>query len=455
MQESREVWQSKFGFILAAAGSAIGLGNIWRFPYMVGENGGAAFVFLYIIFVVLIGFAIMLAELSIGRKTQKNAYGAFKAIFPKTYFRWIGGLGIFTGIAILSFYSVIAGYTIGYIFKTIRGDFIGVSDPTTLTSIYDSLASNPMAVILLHGLFIFLTIVVVMGGVAKGIERWSKILMPVLFGLLILLAIRSLTLGEGVKEGLSFYLKPDFSTIKGGTIITALGQALFSLSLGMGTMITYGSYISKKDNLVTSAASVVFFDTTIALVAGLAIFPALFAIGLSPSAGTGLVFKVFPIIFDKIPGGIIFGTGFFILLSIAALTSTISLLEVPVSFLIDEKKWSRRVAAITAGILAFALGIPSALSEGGSEFFTNLPIVHTSFLGFMNIIFGNYALSIGALFIALFVGWRWGIHHAAKEIEDGNPAFVYRKLWSVSIRFLAPICIFIILIYICWTGKFF
>ncbi len=182
MQESREVWQSKFGFILAAAGSAIGLGNIWRFPYMVGENGGAAFVFLYIIFVVLIGFAIMLAELSIGRKTQKNAYGAFKAIFPKTYFRWIGGLGIFTGIAILSFYSVIAGYTIGYIFKTIRGDFIGVSDPTTLTSIYDSLASNPMAVILLHGLFIFLTIVVVMGGVAKGIERWSKILMPVLFG---------------------------------------------------------------------------------------------------------------------------------------------------------------------------------------------------------------------------------------------------------------------------------
>lgn len=455
MQESRELWQSKFGFILAAAGSAIGLGNIWRFPYMTGENGGAAFVLLYVFFVILIGFPIMLAELSLGRKTNKNALGSFSSIFPGTNWRFVGGLGIFTGIAILSFYSIIAGWTVGYIFKTISGTFSEIPNAQFLTDEFNRFAANPFSAILLHGVFIFLTVSVVIGGVSKGIERWSRILMPILFSLLILLVIRSVTLGSGVKEGLEFYLKPDFSKISGETIFMALGQALFSMSLGMGTMITYGSYISKKDNLVTSGVSVAFFDTGIALFAGLAIFPALFAIGLSPDGGPGLVFMAFPLIFDKIPGGVFFGTGFFILLSIAALTSTISLLEVPVSYMIDEKKWSRKIAAITAGSIAFVLGIPSAISQGASDFFSNLPIVNVAFLDFMNIVFGNYALAIGAFFIALFVGWKWGVKQASKEIEEGNPVFSYRKMWSITLRFLAPICILIMMIYLAWTGNFF
>ncbi len=455
MEQKREEWRSKMGFILAAAGSAIGLGNIWRFPYMAGQNGGAVFVFIYVIFVVLIGFALMLAELTMGRHTQKNAYGAFVKIKPGSNWRWVGALGIFTGLAILSFYSVVAGWTVGYIFKTLRGDFTGITGPDQLKNIFGSFVANPAAAIGLHALFIVFTVSVVIGGIAKGIERLSRILMPMLFAILVLLVIRALTLGAGVKEGLEFYLKPDFSAVTAETVLTALGQALFSLSLGMGAMITYGSYISKSDNLVTSAGYVAFFDTMIALLAGLAIFPALFHINLNPEGGAGLVFMVLPLIFDKIPGGIFFGTGFFLLLSIAALTSTISLLEVPVSYLIDEKKWSRKIAAIGTGVIAFLMGLPSAVSQGASGFFSNMPMVKLPFLDFMNILFGNYSLTIGAFFISIFVGWIWGINNAAKEVEQGNPTFGYRNMWAFTLRFLAPICIFITLIYIAITGKFF
>jgi len=455
MQQQREEWRSKIGFVLAAAGSAIGLGNIWRFPYMTGQSGGAAFVLIYVIAVVLIGFSVMLAELTMGRHTQRNAYGAFVAIRPGSQWKWVGALGIFTGLAILSFYSVVAGWTVGYIFKVLAGDFNNISDPKQLSAIFSGFVSNPVEAIGLHGLFITLTIAVVIGGVAKGIERWSRILMPLLFAILLLLVIRALTLGEGVAAGLKFYLKPDLSKIHMGTVLTALGQALFSLSLGMGAMITYGSYISKSDNLVSSAAYVVFFDTLIALMAGLAIFPAIFALKLSPAGGAGLVFLVLPFIFDKIPGGVIFGAGFFLLLSIAALTSTISLLEVPVSYLIDEKRWSRKIAAVATGVLAFLMGLPSAVSQGASSLFSKLPVVHMPFLDFMNILFGNYSLTIGAFFISIFVGWIWGIHNAAKEVEQGNPEFTYRKMWSFTLRFLAPVCILIILLYIVITGHAF
>ncbi len=455
MEQQREEWRSKMGFVLAAAGSAIGLGNIWRFPYMAGQSGGAIFVLIYLIAVVLIGFAVMLAELTLGRHTQRNAYGAFVAIKPESHWGWVGALGILTGVAILSFYSVVAGWTVGYIFKVLNGEFTGISDSRQITTIFSNFVANPAAAIGLHGLFIVLTIAVVIGGIAKGIERWSRILMPLLFAILLLLVIRSLTLGEGVGEGLRFYLKPDLTKITGSTVLTALGQALFSLSLGMGAMITYGSYISKSDNLVTSAASVVFFDTIIALLAGLAIFPAIFALKLNPAGGAGLVFLVLPFIFDKIPGGMIFGAGFFLLLSIAALTSTISLLEVPVSYLIDEKRWSRRIAAISTGVLAFLLGIPSALSQGASSFFSKLPVIHLPFLDFMNILFGNYSLAIGAFFISIFVGWVWGIHNAAKEIEQGDPKFSYRQMWGFTLRFLAPVCILILFLYIIITGHAF
>jgi len=455
MEAPREEWRSKAGFILAAAGSAIGLGNIWRFPYMTGENGGAAFVLIYIFFVIFIGFTIMLAELTIGRHSQRNAVGAFEAIFPKTNWRFIGVLGIITGIGILSFYGVVAGWTLGYFFKTLLGDFSHLSGEKAAQDIFVGFIRNPVSEIVYLFVFIALTVFIVSGGVSEGIERWTKILMPFLFLLLVLLVIRALTLGSGVSEGLSFYLKPNFSALKPEIFILALGQALFSLSLGMGAMITYGSYISKRENLISSAGYVVFFDTLIALLAGLAIFPALFAMGMTPKGGPGLVFLVLPSIFEKMPFGIVFGACFFLLLSIAALTSTISLLEVAVAYFIDERHWSRVKAAVLTGIVVFVVGVPSALSQGASKWFDRIPLVHMPFLDFMNALFGNYALTIGSFFISIFVGWKWGIAAASKEIELGAEKFSLRPIWAFSVRFFAPLAILIILIYLIVTGRFF
>lgn len=456
MESGREEWRSKTGFVLAAAGSAIGLGNIWRFPYVAADNGGALFVLIYLGFVFLIGLPLMLSELTLGRKTLKNPFGAFQSITPNTPWRFVGILGILTGVGILSFYGVIAGWTVGYIYKAITGQFTNVSDPSQFAVIFGNFTGNPLVTILLFGSFITLTVFVVTGGIAKGIERWTRVLMPILFVILILLVIRSLTLGEGVGKGLSFYLNPNFADLKAGTVMQALGQALFSLSLGMGTMITYGSYISKKENLVSSAVSVVSFDTMIALVAGLAVFPALFALGMDPgTGGPGLVFVILPSIFDQIPGGLVFGTGFFILLSIAALTSTVSLLEVAVAYLIDEKKMSRKIAAISTGAITFIVGIPSALSQGASDFFGNIPFFHIDFLSFMNNAFGNFALIFGGFFISLYVGWRWGISKASEEIAIGSERFGYRKMWSFTLRFMAPLCIVSTFLYILITGNFF
>ena len=454
IESTRGKWGSKIGFIVAAAGSAIGLGNIWRFPYVAGENGGAAFVFIYIIFVILIGLPVMITELSVGRSTQKNPVGAFKKLFPQSLWKLVGGLGVLTGIGILSFYSVIAGFTVGYFIKLIIGDFSHVTSGIQSEQIFTQFTSNPYVAIALLFLFILFTSLIVIGGVSAGIERWSKILMPILFLLLIVLAIRSITL-DGASKGLEFYLKPDLSKITASTFARALGQALFSLSLGMGAMITYGSYISKRDNLVTSAASVVLFDTLIAILAGLVMFPALFAMGLDPTGGAGLVFVVLPSIFAKIPGGMFFGAGIFLLLSIAALTSTISLLEVPVSYLVDDKGWSRKKATFWMALAAFIIGIPSAISLGATEWFSNLPLFNLGFLDLMNAIFGNYSLSIGSFLIAIFAGYKWGIKAVQNEIEQQGNVFKAKLIWAFLIRFICPIAIAIILGYIIITRNYF
>jgi NSS family neurotransmitter:Na+ symporter len=278
--------------------------------------------------------------------------------------------------------------------------------------------------------------------------------MPVLFFLLIILAIRSITL-DGASKGLEFYLKPDFSKITIGTIAKALGQALFSLSLGMGTIITYGSYISKKDNLVTSGVAVVFFDTLIAILAGLVMFPALFAMKMDPAGGAGLVFVVLPSIFAKMPGGMFFGAGIFLLLSVAALTSTISLLEVPVAYLVDEKKWHRRKAVLWMASAAFIIGIPSAISFGASSWLSNLPALKMGFLDLMNALFGNYSLTIGSFLIAIFAGYRWGVKAVQNEIEQEGNVFRLKMVWSFLIRFICPIAIIIILGYIVITRNYF
>jgi NSS family neurotransmitter:Na+ symporter len=412
-----------------------------------GQNGGAAFLLIYLAAVALIGAPVMLAELIVGRRTQRNPVGAFKDLAPGSVWVVVGGLGVFTGIIILSFYSVIAGWTLSYIFKTITGTFVAGVDTE---AIYNELAGNAVPAISWHLLFIMITIYVVLGGVRDGIERWTKVLMPVLFALLVLLAIRAVTL-SGAEAGLAFYLKPDFSKVTGTVVLSAIGQAFFSLSLGMGAMITYGSYVSKRDDLVSSAAWVTFADTTIAILAGLIIFPTLFHAGLEPGAGgPGMVFVVLTSLLSSIPpapyGGVIFGTGFFMLLGIAALTSSVSLLEVVTSWAVDERGMSRRKAAISLGAVAFLIGVPSALANGAVSWLTNLPGIGMDFLSFLFMLFGQYSLVIGALLISLFVGWVWGVKAAGEEVRENDGEFPLGRTWGFLIRFVAPSAIVAILV---------
>jgi NSS family neurotransmitter:Na+ symporter len=440
--ESRATWGSKAAFILAAAGSAIGLGNIWGFPTQAGRNGGAAFLVLYLIAVALIGAPVMLAELVVGRKTLRNPVGAFKQLAPKTAWYVLGGFGVLAGVLILSFYSVIAGWTVAYIVKAVTWTFRGEVDAA---AIYASVSARPLPAIGWHLLFMCVTVWVVLGGIRQGIERWTKVLMPVLFALLVLLALRAVTL-PGAANGLDFYLRPDFSAVTGGVIVNAVGQAFFSMSLGMGAMITYGSYVSKRDDLVSSAAWVTGADTLIAMLAGLIIFPTLFASGFDPSvSGPGMVFVVLPSLLASIPpepyGGLIFGTGFFVLLGIAALTSSISLLEVGVTWAVDERRISRKKAAITLAIIAFVVGIPSALANGAVPWLTSLPGIELDFLTFMFTIFGVFALIVGALLISLFVGWYWGVANAGEEVRANDGKFPLGRTWSFLIRWLCPVAL--------------
>lgn len=450
----RGQWSGKLGFVLAAAGSAIGLGNIWRFPYSAGEGGGGIFVLIYLAFVLLIGVPVMLVELSIGRKTGRNPVGAFKALFPGTWWPVLGGLGVFTGFAILAFYSVIAGWTLGYLYKAVVGEFGVALTAEASGAVFGSLVSDGTYAVLLTGIFMLLTIGVVRGGVSQGIERATKILMPLLLVILVALAIRALTLPGGF-QGVEYLFKPDFSEVSVAVVLSALGQALFSLSLGMGAMITYGSYFPKDENLSVAGASVAFFDTGIAVLAGLIIFPALFSAGVDPQAGPGLVFVVLPTIFSAMPAGTIFAIAFYALLAIAALTSTISLLEVVVSYFVDERGWSRNKSAWTIGAGCFVFAVPSALAFGAVDFFSTLPGFGIDWLSLQNNIWGNYSLSIGAMLTCLFVGWKWGVPKALASLEEGGYSLPAGAAWGFLVRWVCPIALLLILVYIVVTGQYF
>jgi NSS family neurotransmitter:Na+ symporter len=442
---SRGKWGSKIGFILAASGSAVGLGNIWRFPYTAGENGGALFLFFYLVSILMIAWPVLIAETAMGRFTGKNPVGAFSAIRPKGGWKLVGYLGVLTGVMILSFYSMIAGWSLGYFFKSITGGFSKINSDNA-AQVFGSFSGDTLLQIVLLAVFLFLTILVVSRGVSGGIEKFAKILMPGLFIILILLLLRSLTL-PGAGKGLEFYLNPDFSKLSPRVVIDAMGQAFFSLSLGMGAMITYGSYLKKDENLPSATAWVAFFDTFIAVMAGFIIFPAIFSQGMNPAGGPPLVFNILPVIFAKMPLGTIFGPLFFALLCIAALTSTVSLLEVATAYCVDEKKWSRKKSTLVMGGITFLVGIPSVLSYGDFPFFRNLPLINKSFFGIMDLLWTTLALSIGALFIAIFVGYIWKTSNALKEVTSGTDKFRYAAFWSVSIRYLSPLLIILILLF--------
>lgn len=443
---SRGIWKSRMGFILAASGSAIGLGNVWKFPYVVGQNGGGAFVLIYLICILVIGFPIMLAEFTLGRKTQLNPVGAFQKIKPNTAWVGIGYMGVIAGFLIMSFYAVVGGWTLAYIVKSVTQSVLEFQTPQQAGEFFGAFIANTPEILFYHAVFMGLCLAIVVKGVHGGIEKACDILMPTLAVILVILMVRSLTL-PGAMEGVKFYLYPDFSKINGSVILVALGQAFFSLSLGMGAMLTYGSYLSEKENLTSATAYVVLFDTLIALLVGMVIFPAVFAMGLEPAEGPGLVFNVLPTVFTSMPFGTFVSIIFFTLLAIAALTSGISLIEVVVAFFIDQRGWERKKAVIVVGVIIFALGIPSGLSFG---LLADAKFMEMTFFDHADNITSNYLLPLGGMLTAIFAGWVWGVPAVRNEIEKHETRFHWAEIWGFLIRYITPVavaCVFL--------GKFF
>ena len=441
-KNKRDGFGSKIGIIAAAAGSAIGLGNIYRFPCELGNNGGAAFLLVYLIVVVFLGIPVMLSELVIGRRGQSNAVGAFKKLAPKSAWPIVGYMGVLCGFIIFAFYSTISGWTLEYIVKSVSNSFQG-KDLAAMEQDFSNFHDMGWRNVMWQAIFIFLTGFVVFKGVQNGIERYAKILMPVLLVILVILGVRSATL-PGAKDGLVFLFKPDFSKITGKVLISALGQGFFSLSLGMGALITYGSYIKKDDNLTSTAFSVVLSDTLIALLAGIVIFPAAFSFGINPQAGMGLVFNTIPMIFNQMMGGYWFCIIFFVLLAIAALTSTISLLEVVVAYLSEELHIKRQWATVLACVATMLIGSFASLSLKSN---TSLAFGGRTVFDWMDFISSNILLPLGGVLIVLFVGWRLGKSHFFDEVTNsGKLKSPLKRIILFIIRYLAPLAIIVIFI---------
>ncbi len=433
----RDSFGSKFGAIAAAAGSAIGLGNIWRFPYLMGENGGAAFLFIYLGFIFAIGIPVMLSEFVIGRSTQRNPYGAFKILAPKKHWYLVGLMGVVAAFMILAFYTVVSGWTLEYIYQSIINGFSG-KQTTELGQMFDSFKASTFRPILWFVIFMAMTTYIVISGVKNGIEKYTKILMPLLAAILIVLCIRTITL-PGASEGLKFIFKPDFSKVTTYTFLQALGQVFFSLSIGMGTLITYGSYMNKKDNLANTAVSVSLADTFVAVLAAIAIFPAVFAFGIEPSEGPGLVFKTLPNIFQQMPGGYFFAILFFVLLSVAALTSTISVLEVIVAYFSEELKMTRKRATIIASASVSILGLATVMSWGS---LANVKIFNKNIFDILDFTSANVLLPVGGLLIVGFIGWFHGYKMTKDELSNNSELKArYIPLYMFIIKFIAPIAI--------------
>lgn len=433
----RDSFGSRIGVIAAAAGSAVGLGNIWRFPYVLGENGGGAFLIIYITIVFAIGIPVMMSELVIGRRANRNPVGAFKTLAPGKPWYLVGLMGVIAAFMILAFYTAVSGWTLEYIYQTLIGGFNDKSS-AELSTMFDSFRSDSLRPVLWFVIFMLATAGIVLGGVRKGIEKSTKILMPVLFILLIVMCVKSLAL-PGAGKGLTFLFRPDFTKITGNTILMALGQAFFSLSIGMGTLITYGSYIQKDNKLASTAVNVSLIDMSIAILAGIAIFPAVFAFGISPASGESLTFIVLPSIFQQMAGGMIFAFFFFFLLAIAALTSTISVLEVIVAYFTEQLNLSRRMAVLLSIISMFILGISASLSWG---LMSNFKIFGFNIFDLFNNVTANILLPLGGLLIVGFLGWFFPGREVKDELSNGGTLKVrYYSLYRFIIRFIAPVAI--------------
>jgi len=417
--KNREHWGSKLGFILAASGSAVGIGNIWKYPHMAGQNGGAAFTLVYLLCILVVGLSIVISEFVIGRKTQLSPVGAFETLAPKTAWKWVGFLGVASAFVILSFYGVVGGWILKYIIVSITGGFnVLKGNPEAAGNVFNNFITGTWSPVLYQVIFMAVCIWVIVHGVKGGIEKWSKVMMPLIIILLAVLAVRGITLKGGL-EGISFLFKPRFEDLTASAIVLALGHAFFTLSLGMGTMVTYGSYLDREQNLLNSALWVIALDTAIAMLAGVAIFTTVFALGANPAEGPGLIFVVLPSVFPQLAAGTLWGSLFFILLFMAALTSAISILEVVTAYFIDQKGWSRAKATIQFGVVITLVGVFCSFSLGG---FINLTaFMDITFFDFMDYLSSKYMLPIGGMLTALFVLFHWGVPNFIDELYMGIP----------------------------------
>lgn len=433
---TRTGWGSRVGFILAAAGSAVGLGAVWKFPYVVGKHGGGAFLMVYLGCVLTLGVTLLLAEMTIGRLTGRSATTALRMLGGRAW-AWVGRIATFNAFAILAFYCVVGGWTVAYLVHSVTGEAL-VADTAFAKQQFTGFIADPYAALGFTGIFLLATALIVVAGVQKGIERASKLLMPALFVLMLLVIARSLTL-PGAMAGVVWFLQPDFSMIDGATLLQALGLAFFSLSLGAGMIVAYGSYLPKDAPLAGSAVWVGTLATFACFLAGLMVLPAVFAFGVAPDAGPGLTFITMPAIFAQMPFGHGVAVAFFLLLLFAALTSSVSLFEPVVAFLIDEYRWHRGPAVFAVTVATFVMGVPAALSFG---IWSDVQVFDMTMFDLMDYVTVNLLMPAGGLFVAVFVGWR--IWPQARTVLTETRAQWFTPFWRGMLLGLTPVAILLV-----------
>lgn len=436
-------WSSRWTFILAATGAAVGLGNIWKFPYLTGENGGSAFVLVYILCVGALGIPLMMAEILLGRRGRSTPIRSMQVLAEETnttqWWQIVGWSGTLAGMLILSYYSVIGGWTLAYIFKSGAGTFSGTSGQFAADT-FNNFIGSGTTLFFWHTVFMTLTMTVVAGGVKGGLERAIQFLMPTLFLLLLLMVAYSMTTGFFGK-GLEFLFTPDFSKLTGASMLTAMGQAFFSLSLGMGTIMIYGSYVPKDTSIASTSIIIGLADTLVALLAGMAIFPIVFANNMEPGSGPGLIFQTLPVAFGNMPGGLAFGSLFFILLLVAAWTSSISLIEPLVTWLIETFGLSRIKASLYSGVTTWLIGLGTVWSF---NWWAEFRFFGLTFFDLLDFVTSNLMLPLGGILIALFAGWLMKAESTKSELNIHNPTLYLA--WQALVRYIAPIAVFIVLL---------
>ncbi len=455
MAKARAQWSSRLGFILAAAGSAIGLGNLWKFPYIALENNGGAFVLVYLAAIAVVGAPIMAAEIILGRKSQQSPVGAFGLLGTGKAggraWKGVGYLGVLAGFVILSYYCVVAGWTIRYILMAVSGSLGELAHhPDVLQSFFGDFLADPVSQILYQSLFMGATVAVVYFGVGKGIERAAKILMPVLFAILVVLTAYSVTT-PGFGKAVTFLFQPNFSELTTGGVLEALGHSFFTLSLGMGAMLTYGSYMRRQDSIPRAALTICILDTVIAIMACLIMFSIIFSFDFEVTKSSTILFTTIPVLFFKLPGGAFICGLFYLLVAFAALSSTISLLEVVASYAMDELGWGRRRASLTMGVAIWIFGSLSAVSLGGVDALTTFNVIGrdstAGVFGTLDYLASNWFLPVGGLFIALFTGWVLTGQESRDELEEGHGPLGWPfRAWRFLIRFAAPAAVAAIIV---------